>query len=110
MLDDLLRRVAKPPLSSLVASDDAPFRLDGRLSAVAAPAHLVWGEHDGLLPLDYARRLAAELPRSRLHVIAECGHIPHLQRPEEFLALLEEILDDPEGVLASAEESDLTVS
>lgn len=104
VLDDLLRRVAKPPLASLVASDEIPFHLDGRLAAVGAPAHLVWGEHDGLLPLDFARRLAAELPRSRLHVIGQCGHIPHLQRPEEFLALVEKILDDPQGLLERAGE------
>ena len=101
VLDDLLQRVEDGPISRLIGADEAPFFIDGRLGGVEAPAHLVWGELDGLLPLDYGRRLARELPRSRLHVIEGCGHIPHLQRSDEFLQLLGAILDAPEEMLGA---------
>lgn len=95
VLDDFLRRVRSGPLAHLLASDEAPFHLDGKLGEVNIPAHLVWGEDDGLLPLDYARRLAAELPNSMLHAIERCGHIPHIEAREDYLEIVERVLAAP---------------
>jgi len=99
VLDDLLRRTRTGPIARMLETDATPYLLDGKLGGVTAPAHLVWGEHDRLLPLDYAKRLAAELPRAKIHVLAGCGHIPHLVAPDAFRELVEKVLADPEGEL-----------
>jgi 3-oxoadipate enol-lactonase len=55
-----------------------------RLPSVAAPTLVVVGEQD--LP-DFqgiARRLAADLPRATLAVIAHAGHVPSLEAPDVF--------------------------
>ncbi|MCA1734416.1 MAG: alpha/beta fold hydrolase, partial [Acidobacteria bacterium] len=58
--------------------------LDDRLAELSLPVTLIWGEKDGILPLDYAQRLAAAIPGAELRTIPDCGHIPHNECPEEF--------------------------
>lgn len=47
---------------------------------------LLWGESDGFVTPDYGRAWAAAIPGARLETIAEAGHFPHLERPEETAA------------------------
>lgn len=53
------------------------------------PVLLVHGEHDAVTPVGAARSMADILPRAELRV-AKSGHAPHLTRPDEFNAWLEE--------------------
>ena len=77
--------------------------LDGRLGEVVVPVEVVWGASDRLMPLDYARRMTAALPRARLTVIERCGHIPPAECPDRFLAVLEELLASPMPAARAAE-------
>jgi 3-oxoadipate enol-lactonase len=54
------------------------------LASVAVPTLVVVGERD--LPdfQDIARRLARDVPRATLTVIAQAGHLPNLEAPDEF--------------------------
>jgi 3-oxoadipate enol-lactonase len=54
------------------------------LASVAAPTLVVVGERD--LPdfQDIARRLARDVPRATLTVIAQAGHLPNLEAPDTF--------------------------
>ncbi len=59
-----------------------------RLGAVQVPTLVVVGEHD--LP-DFhgiAERLAAGIPGARLEVVADAGHLPNLEAPAAFNAVL----------------------
>jgi pimeloyl-ACP methyl ester carboxylesterase len=56
------------------------------------PALLIWGRQDPVVPLALARRLAGELPRARLIVLDDCGHLPTEEKPRESLAHLQEFL------------------
>ena len=58
--------------------------LDTRCAEVRAPALVVWGEHDRVVPLAVGRRLAACLPDARLVVIEGAGHNPMWDRPGPF--------------------------
>jgi pimeloyl-ACP methyl ester carboxylesterase len=65
-------------------------------ASVACPARVVAGELDKRTPPESnAHRIAAALPNGKLHMIENCGHLPHLEYPEEFnavvLALMREI-------------------
>jgi pimeloyl-ACP methyl ester carboxylesterase len=59
------------------------------LAAVKAPALVVHGECDRLVQVDAARALAAARPDWRLEVIENVGHVPQLEAPGRFLAVVE---------------------
>jgi len=73
--------------------------LRGRLGDLNAPALVVSGEEDPLVPTWLSEELADELPDSSLAVIAGTAHVPQLERPDTvdlliaaFLARLEQAL------------------
>lgn len=55
------------------------------LARITAPTLVLHGEHDHLIPLPNAERLAAGLPGAALRVYSQTGHMPHLERPAAFL-------------------------
>lgn len=68
--------------------------LKRRLSRIAAPTLLCWGEHDRIAPLICAKSWADEIPGARLVTFSDSGHVPHLEEPDavagaviEFCAL-----------------------
>lgn len=62
-----------------------------RLGRIRAPTLVVWGREDKLFPVAHASRLAKELPNARLEIM-DAGHCPHEERPEQFLAVVNEFL------------------
>lgn len=58
------------------------------LAAIAAPTLVICGRQDALTPLDRSREIAAAIPRARLAVIEECGHLPTMERPQAATALM----------------------
>ncbi|MDO9395427.1 MAG: hypothetical protein Q7T71_02645, partial [Herbiconiux sp.] len=61
------------------------------------PVQLVWGWEDGIIPLSYAADWTAAVPEARLHVIDAAGHLPQVERPEEFLAATGLLDREPSG-------------
>ena len=59
-------------------------KLAQRLRRITAPTLVVWGRQDGITPLAYGERYRDLVPGARLEVIDRCGHLPPLERPEEF--------------------------
>lgn len=68
---------------------------EGAIRGLQAPLDLVWGADDTVTPLPQARHLQTLLPRARLHVIPGVGHIPHIEDPARFEALLVKTLAEP---------------
>ncbi|MSQ07044.1 MAG: alpha/beta fold hydrolase [Dehalococcoidia bacterium] len=58
------------------------------LRQLAAPVLTVWGEEDNILPVRHAEAVRLALPGSLVHTMPQCGHWPHMERPEEFNQLL----------------------
>ncbi len=56
---------------------------------------LLWGASDRLLSVDYAKRLAAQLPVVRLTTIERCGHAPQVECPDRFTEALLKVLRNP---------------
>jgi pimeloyl-ACP methyl ester carboxylesterase len=66
--------------------------LRAKLSAIAAPTLLVWGEHDPLVPARLAHELARCVPCREVAIFKRCGHNPMWERPQAFNKLLLEFL------------------
>lgn len=92
IVDDFVRRAPRSPAARMSATDFGAHLLDARLGAIRAPVTLIWGESDGILPLDYARRMKDAIPGAQLRTIPRCGHVPHGECSEEFVAILREAL------------------
>jgi pimeloyl-ACP methyl ester carboxylesterase len=59
-----------------------------RLPAVTAPTLVVWGGCDYVLPAHQARTAVGLLPHGRLALLPDCGHLPHVEHPDRFAAVL----------------------
>jgi pimeloyl-ACP methyl ester carboxylesterase len=64
-----------------------------RLPDLAPPALFVWGELDRLVPAGFARHVAAAVPAARSALLADCGHVPQFELPEETERLTRDFLD-----------------
>ncbi len=64
-----------------------------RLGALPMPALVVWGEEDALAPVSGGQALADALPNAKFHTILDCGHLPSLEKPDEYAALLRRFLE-----------------
>lgn len=63
-----------------------------RLPTLVTPTLVIWGERDYLLPASQARQAVARLPHGRLSMFPDCGHLPHVEFPDRFAAVLREWL------------------
>ncbi len=72
------------------------WTLEGRLSAIAAPTLVLAGEFDEAQPIAW-RPFVDELPDVRSHVFEGASHTPHLECPEQFLAVVTSFLADVEA-------------
>jgi len=61
------------------------------LHRIDVPTMILWGDSDKLFPPAYGEAYRDLIPNSELRVIAQCGHLPHQEKPDEFLAGIEAI-------------------
>jgi pimeloyl-ACP methyl ester carboxylesterase len=79
---ELLRR-----LEDILAAD----YLDG-LERLRIPTLILHGARDLLVPLSYARDVAARIPGSRLEVLREASHLPYMSHTDSFNAFVGDFL------------------
>lgn len=58
------------------------------LGGVKAPALVVWGEDDRVVPQSAGRLYAARLPRARFETVARAGHCVDMEEPEALARLV----------------------
>jgi pimeloyl-ACP methyl ester carboxylesterase len=88
-----LRDYERARASADVLKATAFHDLRPSLSQLYQPTALVWGENDPVVPATDAEKLAKLLPDTRLRLLAECGHAPMLEQPEQFVAIARDFLD-----------------
>jgi len=54
----------------------------------------VWGERDGTIPVAHGREALALAPGSQFETIPGAAHFPHLEKPDELVAILRSWLDE----------------
>lgn len=55
-----------------------------KLELIIAPTLVIWGDCDGLLPVELAHELHHRIPQSQLRIIDGAGHNPMWEAPEVF--------------------------
>jgi pimeloyl-ACP methyl ester carboxylesterase len=96
---ELLREQMRPGLASpgLVAATAATIGYDtrARLTEIEIPTLVVWGLNDHIVPVEAAVGYHRLIPHSRLEIFEGTGHVPQLERPARFNALLDEFIESP---------------
>lgn len=57
-----------------------------QLGAIRAPTLILWGDKDGLIPVEYAGEFAKRIPGSKVVIYPDVGHIPMEEVPEKSAA------------------------
>jgi pimeloyl-ACP methyl ester carboxylesterase len=73
------------------------------MRTLTMPVLLLWGEHDPLVPLTYAKQMLAEMPHAKLRVIPRAGHVPMWENPRDFNDALLRFLDENDVVDGTAD-------
>ncbi|KAE9449364.1 hypothetical protein C3L33_18754, partial [Rhododendron williamsianum] len=65
------------------------YNVVAQIKQVKQTALVVWGECDNIVSNKLAMRLFCELgPNSRMRQIPDCGHLPHVEKPEAIAELI----------------------
>jgi 4,5:9,10-diseco-3-hydroxy-5,9,17-trioxoandrosta-1(10),2-diene-4-oate hydrolase len=65
---------------------------DEELKAVPVPTLIIWGADEAFFPVAHGERAAALIPNSQLVVLPGAGHLPWMEKPEEFVKAAEYFL------------------
>ena len=60
------------------------------------PVLIVWGERDPMIPAHHGRDAHRAIPGSRLEILPGVGHLPQVETPARFVAVLERFLEETE--------------
>jgi len=66
--------------------------LKDRLSEIKAPTLIVWGREDRVLPWENGVVMNQAIKGSRLKIIERCGHLPMMEKAEDFNTLVTDFL------------------
>jgi pimeloyl-[acyl-carrier protein] methyl ester esterase len=93
-LRDEMFRYGEPVTAALHAGLRLLKEEDRRdvLAGIAAPALVIQGERDRLVPMGAARFLVEHLPQARLAPVPGAGHAPFLSHPAVFLEKLRDFI------------------
>jgi pimeloyl-ACP methyl ester carboxylesterase len=57
-----------------------------KLGAIKAPTLILWGDKDGLIPVEHAAEFARRIPGAKVVVYTDVGHVPMEEVPEKSAA------------------------
>ena len=61
--------------------------------AAGMPTLIIWGEEDGIIPVEHAHAAHALIRGSWLEIIEGVGHYPHCEAPDRFVTALTEFVE-----------------
>jgi pimeloyl-ACP methyl ester carboxylesterase len=69
-------------------------RIDSRpsLKDIRVPTLVVSGDADRLISNEYSREMAELIPRAKLEILAQCGHLSPMEQPEALVEVMDEWL------------------
>jgi pimeloyl-ACP methyl ester carboxylesterase len=58
------------------------------LHRIDVPVKIVWGRQDRIIPAGLSEPLKKLLPKAEVHILENCGHLPHAEKADEFVELV----------------------
>jgi pimeloyl-ACP methyl ester carboxylesterase len=99
------RKAFLATLRSVVGTEGQRVSASDRLYlAESTPLLIVWGARDPIIPARHGEDAHRMLPGSRLEIFESAGHLPQLEQPGHFIAVLEQFLADNEPAAFDREE------
>ncbi|XXG55568.1 hypothetical protein AAC387_Pa03g3210 [Persea americana] len=68
------------------------YNVSSQIKKVKQNTLIIWGEDDQIISNKLALKLHRDLPNSILHLIPNCGHIPHAEKPDSVAELIIEFV------------------
>ncbi len=62
--------------------------LSDRISEISVPTKIIWGRQDRILGTKDATKFEETVANSKLYWMENCGHVPHLEKPEETAQII----------------------
>ena len=82
-------------LRSVVGTGGQRVHAGDRLYLAAGlPVLIIWGARDPIIPAHHGEHAHELIPGSRLEVFDSVGHLPQVEAPTRFVAVLEQFLTD----------------
>jgi pimeloyl-ACP methyl ester carboxylesterase len=72
--------------------------------SAAVPTMIVWGDRDGVIPVEHAHAAHELMPGSRLEIVERAGHFLPVERPEVLARLLRDFIETTEAACPSIDE------
>lgn len=69
--------------------------LPALLRGIATPTRLVWGREDKIIPLNACHLYQRAIKGAEATVLDGCGHMPEMEKPEEFANIVVDFLAPP---------------
>jgi pimeloyl-ACP methyl ester carboxylesterase len=58
------------------------------LHRIKVPVTIVWGAEDRILPVKMSEELKKHIPHAKLEIMRDTGHLPHAERPDQFVEIV----------------------
>lgn len=58
------------------------------LHRIEVPVKIVWGREDRILPVGFTEAFSRLMPKAEIHILERCGHLPHAEKPDEFVEIV----------------------
>jgi pimeloyl-ACP methyl ester carboxylesterase len=92
-------------LRSVVGTEGQRVEAGDRLYLTeGVPVLIIWGRHDRIIPVAHGEHAHEAIPGSRLEIFDAAGHMPQLELPARFVAVLERFLEETEPAQWSSEQ------
>ena len=71
------------------------FSPSKKVPQIRSSTLILWGRQDKVLdPAEFVPKFQQALPDAQFQWVDECGHVPHLEQPEQTSSLITEFLTD----------------
>lgn len=90
VVQTLIDSMAIVHVASYIKAIEATTRYEriAELESIGVPTQIIVGEDDRLTPPAISKKMAAAIGDARLAIIKDAGHLPNLERPDRFDAVL----------------------
>lgn len=90
--DDYVAKMHEPRVLKFLDSIMEADFINEDLPALPMPVSIIWGMSDRFIPITTVDVMLERLPDARVYWLPECGHIPALEKPRQYVRTLEAAL------------------